>query len=55
LSIELAVIGGTGLYKLADLQGARALEGGTIYGEPSGPVRVGLLAGRELAFLGAHL
>jgi 5'-methylthioinosine phosphorylase len=54
LSIELAVIGGTGLYKLADLQGARALEGGTIYGEPSGPVRVGLLAGRELAFLARH-
>jgi 5'-methylthioinosine phosphorylase len=54
LSIELAVIGGTGLYKLAALRDARALEGGTIYGEPSGPVRVGTLAGREVAFLARH-
>jgi len=54
LSIELAVIGGTGLYQLAALQDARALEGGTIYGEPSGPVRVGRLAGREVAFLARH-
>jgi 5'-methylthioinosine phosphorylase len=54
LSIELAVIGGTGLYKLAALRDARALEGTTIYGDPSGPVRVGMLAGREVAFLARH-
>ena len=54
MSIELAVIGGTGLYGLAALRNPEALEGGTVYGEPSGPVRVGELAGRRVAFLARH-
>ena len=54
MSIELAVIGGTGLYGLAALHDPESLEGGTIYGEPSGPVRVGGLAGHRLAFLARH-
>ena len=54
MSIELAVIGGTGLYKLAALNDARAMDGTTIYGEPSGPVRVGRIAGRQVAFLARH-
>jgi len=52
--IELAIIGGTGVYKLAALQDAHALSGGTIYGEPSGPVRTGTMAGRRIAFLARH-
>jgi len=54
LSIELAVIGGTGLYRLAALEDEQALEGDTIYGKPSAPVRVGRLGGRKLAFLARH-
>jgi 5'-methylthioinosine phosphorylase len=54
LSIDLAVIGGTGLYQLAALQDEKALIGGTIYGEPSAPVRVGTLAGRTVAFMARH-
>ena len=54
MNIELAIIGGTGVYKLAALQDEQALEGGTIYGEASGPVRVGQLAGRTVAFLARH-
>lgn len=54
MSIELAVIGGTGLYSLAALDNPQVLEGGTIYGEPSGPVRVGDLAGHRVAFLARH-
>jgi 5'-methylthioinosine phosphorylase len=54
LSIELAVIGGTGLYGLAALRNPQALDGDTIYGAPSGPVRVGGLAGRRVAFLARH-
>jgi 5'-methylthioinosine phosphorylase len=54
MTIDLAVIGGTGLYKLAALDDARALEGDTIYGAPSGPVRVGRMAGRTVAFLARH-
>jgi 5'-methylthioinosine phosphorylase len=53
-SPELAIIGGTGVYKLAALQDERALAGGTIYGEASGPVRVGTLNGRTVAFLARH-
>jgi 5'-methylthioinosine phosphorylase len=52
--IDLALIGGTGLYRLAALEDVRTLEGGTVYGEPSGPVRVGRLAGRTVAFLARH-
>jgi len=54
LNIELAIIGGTGVYKLAALQDEQVLPGGTIYGEPSGPVRVGTFAGRTVAFLARH-
>jgi 5'-methylthioinosine phosphorylase len=54
LSVELAVIGGTGLYRLAALEDEQALEGDTIYGRPSAPVRVGKLGGRTLAFLARH-
>jgi 5'-methylthioinosine phosphorylase len=53
-TISLAVIGGTGLYKLAALDGVTTLEGGTIYGEPSGPLRVGMIAGKRVAFLARH-
>jgi 5'-methylthioinosine phosphorylase len=52
--IDLALIGGTGLYRLAALEDVVTLEGGTEYGEPSGPVRVGRLAGRTVAFLARH-
>ena len=54
MSVDLAVIGGTGLYRLAALQDEQALEGDTIYGRPSAPVRVGKLGGKTLAFLARH-
>lgn len=54
MEIDLAVIGGTGLYKLAALEQVESLEGDTIYGPPSGPVRVGRLAGRRVAFIARH-
>ena len=50
----LAVIGGTGLYALADLQDVQTHQPDTRYGAPSGPVRVGTLAGRRVAFLARH-
>jgi len=52
--IDLAIIGGTGVYRLAALEGAEAVQGDTPYGAPSGPVRVGRLAGRRVAFLARH-
>ena len=53
-SPTLAVIGGTGLYALAELQDAQAHQPDTPYGAPSGPVRVGTLGGHRVAFLARH-
>jgi len=52
--IALAVIGGTGVYALADLQDVQAHDFETRFGAPSGPVRVGLLGGQRVAFLARH-
>jgi 5'-methylthioinosine phosphorylase len=52
--IALAVIGGTGVYKLADLRDVQAHDVDTRFGAPSGPVRVGLLGGQRVAFLARH-
>ena len=54
MSIDLAVIGGTGLYNFPGLQDVqrRAIE--TPYGEPSGAIVVGTLGGRTIAFLARH-
>ncbi len=52
--IALAVIGGTGLYALAELQDIETHQPVTRYGAPSGPVRIGTLDGRRVAFLARH-
>jgi len=54
LSIDLAVIGGTGLYRIAELQDVESHQPVTRYGAPSGPVRIGTLGGRRIAFLARH-
>jgi len=53
-SIELAIIGGTGLYKLAELQDVETHQPVTHYGALSGPVRVGTLDDHRVAFLARH-
>jgi len=50
----LGVIGGTGLSKLSNLEHIRRHLVRTPYGEPSGPVTFGRLAGRDVAFLARH-
>ncbi len=52
--LDLAVIGGTGLYRLAGLEDARVEHPATRYGEPSGPIRMGMLHGCRVAFLARH-
>ena len=54
MPIDLAVIGGTGLYRLAALEDEETFEGDTVYGWPSAPVRVGTIAGQRVAFLARH-
>jgi len=53
-AIVLAVIGGTGLYKLAEIKDAKAMTAVTPYGMPSGPVRIGRLGAHRIAFLARH-
>ena len=53
-TLDLAIIGGTGVYALAELEDAQAHQPVTAYGPPSGPVRIGMLAGRCVAFLARH-
>ncbi|MEO8741777.1 MAG: S-methyl-5'-thioinosine phosphorylase [Lysobacteraceae bacterium] len=53
-AIALAVIGGTGLYKLAALEDSEAVLRATPYGDPSGPVRIGRLGAHRIAFLARH-
>ncbi len=50
----LAVIGGTSIYGLAELQAAESLTIETPYGAPSGPIRLGQLEQRRVAFLARH-
>lgn len=52
--LALGIIGGTGLYRLAALEAIETHQPVTRYGPPSGPVRVGVLAGRRVAFLARH-
>src|SRR5690554_1453590 len=52
--IALAVIGGTGVYRLADLQDVETRVLDTRFGAPSGPVRIGTIEGRRVAFLARH-
>jgi 5'-methylthioadenosine phosphorylase len=52
--IELAVIGGSGLYDMAGLSGVESVELDTPFGKPSDAVTVGTLHGRRVAFLPRH-
>jgi 5'-methylthioinosine phosphorylase len=53
-SIELAVIGGTGVYALADLGDVQSHMPQTRYGLASSAIRIGTFAGKRVAFLARH-
>ncbi|MCX7960457.1 MAG: S-methyl-5'-thioinosine phosphorylase [Burkholderiales bacterium] len=50
----LAIIGGSGLSRLATLEGERRQVVRTPYGEPSGPLTFGRIRGRDVVFLARH-
>ncbi len=52
--LALAIIGGTGLYRLAALVDAKAMTAATPYGMPSAPVCVGMFGAHRIAFLARH-
>jgi len=50
----LAILGGSGLSQLANLENVRRQAVRTPYGEPSGPLTFGRLSGRDVVFLARH-
>ena len=54
MSIDLAVIGGSGLYNFPGLENAARQRVETPYGEASGEVVIGDFAGKRVAFLARH-
>ncbi|HHO70443.1 MAG TPA: 5'-methylthioadenosine phosphorylase, partial [Halothiobacillus sp.] len=52
--MRLAIIGGTGLSNLENLEFIRHQVVATPYGEASGPVTIGRLGGTEVVFLPRH-
>lgn len=53
-TIDLAIIGGTGVYGLGELADVETHQPDTPYGAPSGPIRIGTLEGKRVAFLARH-
>jgi 5'-methylthioadenosine phosphorylase len=52
--IELAVIGGSGLYQMDGLQDVQSIQLETPFGKPSDDIIVGTLRGRRVGFLPRH-
>ena len=50
----IGIIGGSGIYEALSLENEHEEHVGTPYGSPSGPITVGELEGREVAFLPRH-
>lgn len=54
MTVQIGVIGGSGLYEMAELTDREEVSVKTPFGDPSGPYHVGTLAGRRVAFLARH-
>jgi 5'-methylthioadenosine phosphorylase len=54
MSIEIGIIGGSGLYDMAELTDRQEQAIATPFGDPSGPYVVGTLRGARVAFLARH-
>jgi 5'-methylthioadenosine phosphorylase len=54
MTIQIGIIGGSGLYDMAELADRRDVVVETPFGPPSGPYVTGTLRGRRVAFLARH-
>jgi 5'-methylthioadenosine phosphorylase len=54
MTVQIGVIGGSGLYEMADLTDREDVSLNTPFGDPSGPYVVGTLRGKRVAFLARH-
>ena len=54
MQVEIGILGGSGLYDMADLTDREEVTLKTPFGDPSGAYLVGTLRGRKVAFLARH-
>src|SRR5712664_3786443 len=54
MSVQIGIIGGSGLYDMAELTNREAKNVSTPFGDPSGPYVIGTLGGKRVAFLSRH-
>jgi len=54
MSIQIGIIGGSGLYDMAEVTDRQELTIDTPFGPPSGPYITGMLGGTRVAFLARH-
>ncbi|HEY1306545.1 MAG TPA: S-methyl-5'-thioadenosine phosphorylase [Vicinamibacterales bacterium] len=52
--VRIGIIGGSGLYDMADVSGRTEVTLTTPFGDPSGPYLLGTLRGKRVAFLSRH-
>src|SRR6187399_1929257 len=52
--VEIGIIGGSGLYDMAEVTDRAEVTLETPFGDPSGPYVLGTLRGRRVAFLARH-
>jgi len=54
MSVQIGIIGGSGLYDMEELTDREEVTLSTPFGDPSGPFVTGKLRGRQVAFLSRH-
>ena len=54
MTIQIGIIGGSGLYQMEELTDREEKQIATPFGDPSGPYVIGTLRGRRVAFLARH-
>ena len=54
MSITIGIIGGSGLYDMAELMDREERQVSTPFGQPSAPYVIGMLRGKRVAFLARH-
>src|SRR5258706_9659407 len=53
-TVQIGIVGGSGLYDMADVTDRTEVALTTPFGDPSGPYVLGTLRGKRVAFLARH-
>jgi 5'-methylthioadenosine phosphorylase len=54
MTVQIGIIGGSGLYEMSELTDREERAVWTPFGDPSGPYVIGMLRGKKVAFLARH-